>query len=259
MSEQRTEGWTEREVTTAGGTFVLREAGSGPDLMLFHDEISTGRGAFGDRLAQRFRVVAPVHPGFGAAPRPSWVQSVRDVADAYLDLVEAAELRHAAFVGVSMGAWMAAELALRMPDDVPALAMVTPIGIHVQDQPAADYWYVRDRDRVLFEDLDAMPELELDDQVANEESAARYGWSPRLHDRTLAPRLHRLRMPTQIVWSSDDRLLPRAHLDRWTELLPQADVIEIAGCGHFPNYERPAETAEAVTAFLAPTATGVAR
>jgi pimeloyl-ACP methyl ester carboxylesterase len=258
--------WTRRDVTTPGGTFVVHEAGpagdgGGPVLLYLHSEMDARPSPLAGRLAERLRVVAPVHPGFGDAERPEWVESIRDVAEHYADLLDELGLgSELVLVGESMGAWIAVELALRLRGAVTGLSLVAPIGIRVPGHPAGDFWFVREREEMLFDDLSVIPRLSGAEQVANEESAARYGWSPRLYDPTLAPRMHRLQARTQIVWAADDRLLPAEHLSAWQTLIPSATVETVSDSGHFPGYEQPAVTASAVEAFLAtPAMTGADR
>lgn len=248
--------WNEHTVDTDGGPFVLHEAGEGPATIVYlHDEQSAMPGPVAAKLAERARVVAPSHPGFGTANRPEWVESVRDVAEHYVDLLGALALPSTtALVGASMGAWIATELAIRTGCPFSSLSLINPIGIHVPGHPAKDFWYVRNPEELLFTDPAAMPEVPAGERVANEESAARYGWSPRLHDPTLAPRLHRLALPVQLVWGTDDRLLPKEHLDAWRDLLPAADVAEIPSAGHFPGYEQPDHTADVIAEFIAQSA-----
>ena len=45
--------------------------------------------AFLDTLAQRFRVFAPEHPGFGQSDDPPWLDTVDDLAYFHLDLIRA--------------------------------------------------------------------------------------------------------------------------------------------------------------------------
>jgi pimeloyl-ACP methyl ester carboxylesterase len=226
-----------------------------PTVLYLHSEMDANPGPLAGRLAQNARVVAPVHPGFGDAERPEWVESIRDVVEYYVDLLDELELGSGiALVGESMGAWIALELALRFRTEVAALSLVAPIGIRVPGHPAGDFWFVREREEMLFDDLSAMPRLPGDEQVANEESAARYGWSPRLYDPTLAPRLHRLTARTQLIWAAGDRLLPEEHLAAWQSLIPSASVETVSDSGHFPGYEQPRVAADAVEAFLAPSA-----
>ena len=65
-----------------GGIAVETEiAGTGPPLLFLHggDYVAQNRACL-DRLAQRFRVVAPRAPGFGNTPRPAWCRTVHDIA-----------------------------------------------------------------------------------------------------------------------------------------------------------------------------------
>src|SRR5262249_58509905 len=41
-----------------------------------------------DTLAERFDVIVPDHPGFGASEAPAWIDDVSDVAYCYLDAIE---------------------------------------------------------------------------------------------------------------------------------------------------------------------------
>ena len=68
-------------------------AGNGPPLLFLHggDYVAQNR-PFLDRLAQRFRVIAPRHPGFGRSPRPNWFRTVHDIAYLYLDLLDRLDL-----------------------------------------------------------------------------------------------------------------------------------------------------------------------
>ena len=50
-----------------------------------------------------------------------------------------------------------------------------------------------------------MPEEELPLVARNAESTARYGWSPYMHDPKLKHRLHRIRVPTLLLWGTADR------------------------------------------------------
>jgi pimeloyl-ACP methyl ester carboxylesterase len=130
------------------------------------------------------------------------------------------------------------------------VSLVNPLGLTVPGHPAKDLWFVRDPERLLFTDPVAAPAVPNDEQVANAESAARYGWSPRLHDPTLAPRAHRIGKPVQLIWGTEDQLLPKEHLARWREVLPRSEVVEIPAVGHFPGYERPDLTVAAIEALI---------
>lgn len=54
----------------------VRERGAGAPLLLLHGAGGPGPWRpYQDALAQRFRVIAPDHPGFGASDRPDWLEA----------------------------------------------------------------------------------------------------------------------------------------------------------------------------------------
>jgi len=247
------------------GALTMREAGDGPTLWYFHDEVSVAAGALPSALAKRFHVLAPIHPGFGDAVRPDWVEKIEDLADLYIEAVrESAEHGPVTLVGSSVGAWLAAEVALAVYDRVESVVLVSPVGLAVPGSQPVDHWFMRDeeRDATLFADPANKPTVPAEEFIANESMTARLGWNPRFASYRLAPRLNRLTMPTHLVWGAEDRLIPHEHRHAWSSMLPDSTESIIEGSGHYPGYERPAETAAAIDQFLnhtLRTSEGVAR
>src|SRR5580704_4923189 len=85
------------------------ERGSGRPLLFLHPGIGISASApVLDRLAERTRLIAPSHPGFGGSEQPASFTSIDDLAYFYLDLLEALDLEHTIVAGVSLGGWIAA-------------------------------------------------------------------------------------------------------------------------------------------------------
>lgn len=63
-----------------------------------------------------------------------------------------------------------------------------------------------------------------------------------------------LSMPTLIIAGEDDMVAPVDAARRLASRLPDVRYVELAGVGHLVHYERPAEAAEAIRAFLEETA-----
>src|ERR1700745_2183670 len=98
-------------VAVHGIRIEIIERGRGRPLLFLHPGIGIApSAAVLDRLAERVRVLAPSHPGFGASEQPPSFASVDDLAYFYLDLIEALDLRDAIVAGVSLGGWIAAEI-----------------------------------------------------------------------------------------------------------------------------------------------------
>jgi pimeloyl-ACP methyl ester carboxylesterase len=109
-------------------------------------------------------------------------------------------------------------------------------------------------DEALVERALAAPPPDLDTLLKNRFAVARLGWQPRLYDPHLAKWLHRIDVPTLVMWGDDDRLVPPAYADEFVRLIPGAQRRLIERCGHLPHVERPEAFADAVTQFIGSTA-----
>ncbi|MFL6948681.1 MAG: alpha/beta fold hydrolase, partial [Xanthobacteraceae bacterium] len=111
------------------------ERGRGRPLLFLHPEIGIERTApVLDHLARGARVLAPSHPGFGRSELPRWMNSVDDLAYFYLDFLETLDLRDVVVVGVSLGGWIAAAIAVKSTERLSRLVLGNPIGIKVADR-----------------------------------------------------------------------------------------------------------------------------
>ena len=121
-----------------------------------------------DTLAERFDVIAPDHPGFGASEVPAWIDDVSDVAYLYLDAIEALGLSGVHVVGQSLGGWIALEMAVRSTARLRSLTLISAAGIHVKGVPKADIFMI---------DPEEQARLAYADPEIGEESAARVAGS----------------------------------------------------------------------------------
>lgn len=66
--------------------------------------------------------------------------------------------------------------------------------------------------------------------------------------------LPKLTMPTLVIWAMEDHALPPANLDGLDEVIANPQVVQVPGCGHFVQWEKPAAFNAAMEDFLAQTA-----
>lgn len=245
----------------AGGEIELYRGGAaGSSILLLH-------GCYGwwgwepvhERLAQRFRVVAPSHPGFGRSARLSGIESVDDLAYYYLDLLGEFGLAPARVVGFGLGGWIAAEMAVRCPHAIDRLVLVDSVGIKISDRETRDigdpFILVGDEQQAMLwhnptshrAPLPApgLPEPLLEAMVRNQEAAMYYGWKPFMHNPKLRQRLHRIAAPTLVVWGANDRVVSSGYGQAYANGIPGARFVSIADSGHFPHREQ-------VDAFVPP-------
>lgn len=69
---------------------------------------------------------------------------------------------------------------------------------------------------------------------------------------TITREVRSLRIPVLVVWGRHDRIVPISTGERLSQELPDARFVVIEASGHAPQEERPAETLDALRAFLGP-------
>src|SRR5438105_13281470 len=113
----------------AGIDLEVHDQGKGEPLLFLHSAQGfDARHEVSSLLAQRFRLIAPSHPGFGKSSLPDWLDSVDDIAYVYLELLDQLKLANVDMVGCSIGAWIAAEIASKVRERSKRLVLVGPVG-----------------------------------------------------------------------------------------------------------------------------------
>jgi len=84
----------------------------------------------------------------------------------------------------------------------------------------------------------------------NAESTALFAWSPYMHNPKLSSRLHRIRVPTMVLWGASDRIASPAYGRAYSDKIPGARFVEIAAAGHYPHLEQPEAFAREIVEFI---------
>jgi pimeloyl-ACP methyl ester carboxylesterase len=250
----------ETSLTTGNCRVLLRRGGSGPPLLFLHGASGlSGWLPFLARLADRFDVLAPDHPSFGRSETPAWLDDVADLAYYYLDLLGALKLTGVHVVGFSLGGWIALEMAIRSTQRMRTLTLLASAGIRIKGLPAADV-FAMDRAQlvrayyadpaIIERELNAMPSPDEEAQAAaNRVAAARLGWQPRFFNPKLRKWLHRIDVPTHIVWGEADRILPPVYASELHGLIRGSKVTLVPGAGHMLTIEKGEGLADVVSGF----------
>jgi pimeloyl-ACP methyl ester carboxylesterase len=115
------------------------ERGAGRPLLFLHAENGIEPAvAVIDELAKAARVTAPTHAGFGGSALPHGMRSVDDLSYFYLDLLDQLDLHGVTIVGVSLGAWIAAEIAVKSTARLSRLVMANAAGVKIGDRETRD-------------------------------------------------------------------------------------------------------------------------
>lgn len=236
--------------------------GTGPDLFYLH-------GAGGlvaedpllNALAARFRVHAPLLPGYGDSEE---CHEIRDMLDFTLhahDVMIALGLVKPLVVGHSMGGMMAAELAAVMPNDVDRLALICPAGLWLDEHPMPDIFAMvpYELPAVLFHDVEAGAAMmtagadfsDLDFlQRFLVQNARQLGMAGKIlfpiPDRGLAERLYRIKAKTLLIWGASDRLTPLPYAEAFRQGIAGSELVVIPEAGHMVPLEQTARVVEAI-------------
>lgn len=205
-------------------------------------------------LPNDVRVVAPNLPGFGGSEPAGAVMTMRTAAERTLSELDRAGIDRALVCGLSMGGYVAFELWRRSQDRVLGLVLANTRA--VADSPdAADSRRalaerLRAEGNVLADDPppllaeDAPAELFgrvrawIADQTPEAIAAAALGMAER-PDST--PDLATIDVPTLVITSTGDRLIPPDVSSAMAVGIPGAELHVLDGAGHLSNLEAPGE------------------
>jgi pimeloyl-ACP methyl ester carboxylesterase len=247
-------------IAVRGARIRLMRGGAGDPLIYLHGASGASWLPFLQTLTKRFDVIAPEHPGFGESDTPDWLDNIHDLAYFYLDLIEELKLKKVHLVGNSLGGWIAAEVAVRSTQRLATLTLAGSAGLHVPGAAQVDSFLVSDEQRLqhFFYDPEKAKEMiarvlsaDMEDvALKNRATVAKLSWQPRSHDPHLAKWLHRIDVPTLLVWGDHDRMFPEEHARAYQRSIPNAKLVIVPECGHVPQIEQPEAFVAALEAFI---------
>jgi pimeloyl-ACP methyl ester carboxylesterase len=265
---------TEERLDAPIGKIQLFRAGAGDPLVYLHSAGGEATQPALEELADSFEVLVPVFPGYGESEGIEQIDGMEDAVFHLLDVWELLRLDAPAVMGLSLGAWMAAEIATRYPEKVGRLVLVNPVGLYIEGAPIAEMFgrspselaqmLFADQSHPIAQAMHQMSEwvgdvgkqveipLELVLPMWKALSAtAKLGWDPYLHNPKLRGRLRRITAPTLVVRGDRDGLLPPAHPEAYATEIPGARLEVVPDSAHWLPFEQPAALAALVRGFLA--------
>ena len=254
----------------------IEQAGSGEPVILLH---GFGASTYSWRhvmpaLAAAFRVVAIDLNGFGYTQRPRTFESYtrEGQTDLVLRVMDKLGIESAHLMGHSYGGGLSLFLASQHPERVRSLVLVdssAPTYANDRRSVAASIkplsglflrsFVLRPRNvrrallRSIHDDSLVTPELvrEYYERLRIEGvTEAYYGLTAPVHASDEPVKLEEIRMPTLIVWGSEDPLISVEAGRQAADRMPRAEFVVLDGVGHMPMEERPDELVRIVLPFL---------
>lgn len=211
------------------------------------------------------RVYALDQRGHGDSERPPGGYALSDFAADVLAFMDALGLERATLVGHCMGSLVAQRVALDAPERVARLALVSSMtsarrlegveelreAVEALEGPVPAAFAREFQAGTVYGRL---PEEFMDGVVKESLKVPARVWRATLAGLLAddhAARLARIGAPTLILWGERDALLPRAEQDALAAALPHAELKVYPETGHSPHWERPAQFARDLEAFVA--------
>jgi pimeloyl-ACP methyl ester carboxylesterase len=239
----------------------VKVAGQGPALVFLHSGYGLVWDESLDLLARNFTVYAPEHPGTSEGD-PDAIKPLDDVWDLvlyYYEMFDKLGLDSPVVVGHSFGGMVAAEIAATNPKRLSKLVLVDPLGLWRDDAPIKTYMVLpqAELEPMLFHDPNNPARKRIFMNLEEPDSIIRVTWAlgctgkfiwP-IPDKGLRKRIHRIAVPTLIIWGKDDGLTKPVYAEEFHKLIPGSRVELVADAAHMVPLEQPATMANLIREF----------
>ena len=237
-------------ISVHGTKVVIKSAGSGPPLLFFHGAGTWSGFDFALEWAKTHRVLIPYHPGCGESGDDPTLVTIHNLVMHYLDLIDQLGIPEVDLVGLSMGGRLAAQFTTEHRRRVRKLVLVAPAGLDAPGYPLADFSKIPP-DQILSYLTEDIPHVTKNawGPASDRETETFVRRLPSVMDRQFTRWLHRLTLPSMLVWGEKDRTTPIQQAQEWLKYAPGLQFPSGPGAGHLVLEERP-EVVEAIGKFL---------
>jgi pimeloyl-ACP methyl ester carboxylesterase len=259
----------ERVLDVWGGGLALhvKTFGRGRPLVFLHPAGGLNVDPFLLALSEQYRVHAPEIPGTSAGDPDAihQVDSLSDLVLIYEEAIRTLDFPGAPVViGASFGGMLAAELASCFPALFSKVVLLDPIGLWRPDLPIANWMTtpVPELPALLFKNPDCAaakaaftPPADpaqlvsmISGRVWAMACTGKFVWP--IPEKGLHKRLHRIEVPTLVVWGEADALVPVGYAQEFGAAIAGSRVEIVADAGHVPHAEQMEATLALVRDFL---------
>jgi pimeloyl-ACP methyl ester carboxylesterase len=224
-------------------------------------------------LSKHFHCIAVDMVGNGFSDRPGYDYEISVYVSHLAGLLDALGVRKASFIGMSLGAWVAARFALDHPDRTGKVILQSPAGLIATAENMARIRAERTRAvenptwesiKAMFDHLIADEENRIPDIIALRQAIYRMPETkaaidhvlilqdPDARERNLLSeeQWSRIQAPTLVVASGKDHSEYQNTAQRVARLIPNSEVVEMPQVRHWPAFEDPETFNAAALRFL---------
>ena len=227
---------------------VVMLHGWGANIGLFQNAASL--------IASKYKVAAPDLPGFGGTPEPPSEWTVDDYTDLAVKFIASLGLKKVILLGHSFGGRLIIKMANRqeLPFEISKIILVDAAGI--KPQKSAEQKMKENVSKFGKKLLSGTPGL-LNKLQSMAGSQDYRDASPLMRrvlvnvvNEDLTDLLPNIKQSTLLIWGTNDTATPLADARKMEQLIPDAGLAEIPGCGHFSFLENPGLFNAIISSFL---------
>ncbi len=238
--------------------FSYVDEGQGQVLMLLHGlfgALSNWEGVV-NRFASRFRVVIPMLPIYTMPIKEAGLEGLKSFVEEFVNMME---IKDAIIMGNSLGGHVALLYTMDNSDKVSKLVLTGSSGLFENTMGGSyprrgSYDYIRDRVAYTFYD----PKVASDELVSEVFETTKsipkcmriVAIAKSAQRNNLASELHRIQVPTLLVWGLNDTITPPMVAHDFNRLIPNSQLRFIDHCCHAPMMEHPEKFNLLVEEFL---------
>jgi len=231
------------------GKFKFIEEGEGDVLLLLHG-LFGALSNFTDILQEfrmRYKVVIPLLPIY---EMPILEATVKGLVRHVRQFVDMRGYDSLIVLGNSLGGHIAQLYSLDHTDKVKALVLTGSSGLFENSlggtfPKRGDYDFIKKKTEFTFYDPHTATKDLVDEvyEICNDRAKAIrvISVAKSAMRENLSPELHRLTMPTMLIWGKQDQITPPFVGEEFHKLIPNSEIVFVDHCGHAPMMEKPEE------------------
>ncbi|WP_159468502.1 alpha/beta fold hydrolase [Dyadobacter sp. 3J3] len=242
----------------AEGKFQFIDEGKGETLLLLHGlfgALSNWDGII-ECFSDRFRVIIPLLPIYELPPREAGL----DALLAFLEeFVIFKNLTNVTVLGNSLGGHIGLLYTLKNQENVTRLVLTGSSGLFENSMGGSfpkrgSYDYIRERVAYTFYDPEVATKDLIDEVFETTSSIPKcmsiVGIAKSAQRHNLAKDLHKIKVPTLLVWGLNDTITPPHVGYEFNRLIAGSELHFIDKCCHAPMMEHPDKFNVIVESFL---------
>jgi pimeloyl-ACP methyl ester carboxylesterase len=238
--------------------FKYVDEGQGDVLMLLH-------GLFGalsnweevvNHYSKHFRVIIPMLPIYEMPIKEAGLGGLREFTERFVEMMKLDKMM---IMGNSLGGHVGILYTLQNPTKVTKLVLTGSSGLFENTMGGSyprrgSYDYIRERVAYTFYDPKVASKELVDEVFETTKSIPKcmriVAIAKSAQRNNLALELHKINVPTMLVWGLNDTITPPMVGHEFNRLIPNSELKFIDKCCHAPMMEHPQKFNEMVEDFL---------